>query len=68
MLGWISIFLLILLAGVDFSSDSTSGGATVSASLIYWRYMFRVAIRGYQHGSASLGTSGAEVWAVGTFG
>ena len=57
----IAFLLLVLLAGVDFSVAYTLGGTTVSASMIYWRWMFRAAMRGDQHG-------GATVWAVGTFG
>ena len=45
-----------------------SGGAAVSASKIYWRCMFRAAMRGERRDGATLGTSGAVVWAVGTFG
>ena len=57
----IAFLLLVLLAGVDFSVAYTLGGPAVSASMIYWRWMFRAAMRGDQHG-------GATVWAVGTFG
>ena len=63
-----AVFILLLLAGVDSSLASTSGGAAVFASLIYLRCMFRAAMHGERRGSAALVTSSATVWAVGTFG
>ena len=64
----IAVFLLVLLAGVDSSLASTSGGAAVFASLIYLRCMFRGTMRGDRRGSATLVRSSVTVWAVGTFG
>ena len=63
-----SVLLLIFLAGVDYPSTSTLVGSAVSDFLISWRYMFSVAIRGERRGGAALGTSGAAVLSVGTFG
>ena len=39
------VLLLVFLAGVASSLDSTLGGSEASDSLIYWRCMFRAATR-----------------------
>ena len=63
-----AILILVLLSGVASSSDYTLGGATSYASLISWRYMFRVATHGERHNGDAVGASSAPDWAVGTFG
>ena len=63
-----AVLLLVLLAGVASSLTSTLGGAAVSAYMISWRCMFRVAICGERRGGAALGISGAAVWSIVTFG
>ena len=55
------VLLLVLLAWVASSSDSTSGGAAVSTSLIFWRCMFRAAMHGERCSGTTLGTSGSMV-------
>ena len=68
MLWLIAVLLLVFLSGMAYSLASMSVGATVSASIISWRCMFRAAMRGERHGGAALGMSGAAVWDVGKFG
>ena len=63
-----AILILVLLDGVASSLDYTLGGAMSYASLISWRYMFRVATHGERHNGDALGASSATDWAVGTFG
>ena len=63
-----AVLLLIFLAGVDYPLASTPLGSAVSGFLISWSCMFSAAMHGERRGGAALGTSGAAVWSVGTFG